>query len=140
MNTLLTPTAVAQEAILVLENNLVMANLVHRDFSREFQKVGATMEVRAAGNDDHDVNLQFSAVSAWSQDGMPVIYTASSKGRLHLPDGFTAVFDFLDRVESESVTRSPEERVTDGPNGGETSRDVVARYVLLLTRLDLAPR
>jgi uncharacterized protein YaiE (UPF0345 family) len=45
-NTLLTPSVIAKEAIMVLENNLVMANLVHRDFDSEFRKVGATVTVR----------------------------------------------------------------------------------------------
>lgn len=30
-NTFLTPQIIAREALMVLENNLVMANLVHRD-------------------------------------------------------------------------------------------------------------
>ena len=30
-NTFLTPSVVAREALMVLENNLVMSNLVHRD-------------------------------------------------------------------------------------------------------------
>jgi len=45
-NTLLTPTIIAKEALIVLENNLVLANLVHRDYSSEFQQVGATILVR----------------------------------------------------------------------------------------------
>jgi len=45
--TLLTPSIIAKEALLALENNLVMANLVHRDFSPEFQsKAGATVTIR----------------------------------------------------------------------------------------------
>ncbi len=46
MTTLITPTIVAKEALLVLENNLVMAALVHRDFSKEYQKIGATVVIR----------------------------------------------------------------------------------------------
>ena len=58
-----------------------------------------------------------------------------------LPDGFTAVFDFLDRVDAESITRPVQERVTDQPQEREERRhDAVVRFVLLLTRLDLAPR
>ncbi len=45
-NTLLTPLVIAGEALMVLENELVMANLVHRDFSKEFQKVGNTVTIR----------------------------------------------------------------------------------------------
>lgn len=45
-NTLLTPTIVAKEALIALENELVLANLVHRDYTSEFKNVGATVQVR----------------------------------------------------------------------------------------------
>lgn len=45
-NTLLTPQIIANEALLVLQSNLVMANLVHRDYSNEFVKIGDTVNVR----------------------------------------------------------------------------------------------
>ena len=46
MNKLLTPQVIANEALLVLESNLTMANLVHRDYSKEFVEVGDTITVR----------------------------------------------------------------------------------------------
>jgi len=45
-NTLITPTIVARESLIALENNMVMGNLVHRDFSKEFSRVGATVLAR----------------------------------------------------------------------------------------------
>lgn len=45
-NTLLTPSVIAKEAIMVLLNNMVLAGLVHRDFSNEFVKRGDTITVR----------------------------------------------------------------------------------------------
>lgn len=45
-NTFLTPNIIAREALIVLENNLVMANLVHRDYSDEFAQVGDTVTIR----------------------------------------------------------------------------------------------
>ena len=45
-NTLLTPQIIANEALMVLESNLTMAGLVHRDYSEEFVKVGDTITVR----------------------------------------------------------------------------------------------
>lgn len=46
-NTFLTPDIIAREALMVLRNNAVMANLVHRDFSREFVAgVGDTITIR----------------------------------------------------------------------------------------------
>lgn len=45
-NTILTPDVIAKEAILQLENNLVLGKLVHRDYSKEFAKVGDSVTVR----------------------------------------------------------------------------------------------
>ena len=45
-NTFLTPSIIANEALMVLQSNLTMADLVHRDYSSEFQKVGDTITVR----------------------------------------------------------------------------------------------
>lgn len=45
-NNILTPQIVANEALMVLLSNLTMANLVHRDYSDEFVKVGDTITVR----------------------------------------------------------------------------------------------
>lgn len=46
MNKILTPQIIANEALMVLESNLTMANLVHRDYSKEFVKVGDTITIR----------------------------------------------------------------------------------------------
>lgn len=45
-NIFLTPEVVAKEALMCLQGNLVMADLVHRDFSDEFVGVGDTVSVR----------------------------------------------------------------------------------------------
>lgn len=45
-NQILTPQIIANEALMVLESNLTMANLVHRDYSKEFVHVGDTISVR----------------------------------------------------------------------------------------------
>ena len=45
-NEILTPQIIANEALMVLQSNLTMANLVHRDYSSEFVKVGDTISVR----------------------------------------------------------------------------------------------
>ena len=46
-NTILTPDIIAREALMVLRNNAVMANLVHRDYSADFVAgVGDTITVR----------------------------------------------------------------------------------------------
>lgn len=45
-NTLLTPQIIAQEALAILRNELVMKDLVHTDYANEFVKVGDTITVR----------------------------------------------------------------------------------------------
>lgn len=45
-NTILTPDIIAREALMVLRNNAVMANLVHRDYSDDFAAVGDTITIR----------------------------------------------------------------------------------------------
>lgn len=45
-NIFLTPKIIANEALMVLESQLTMAGLVHRDYSDEFVKVGDTITVR----------------------------------------------------------------------------------------------
>lgn len=46
-NTLITPSIIAREALMVLRNNAVMANLVHRDYSNEFvASIGDTITIR----------------------------------------------------------------------------------------------
>lgn len=45
-NTFLTPSVFAQEALMHLENELVLGNHVHTDYSSEFTKVGETISIR----------------------------------------------------------------------------------------------
>jgi len=45
-NTLLTPSIIAKEMLMQLENNLLMANLVHREYKNEFVKVGDDISIR----------------------------------------------------------------------------------------------
>ena len=52
-NTFLTPSVIARESLIVLENNLIAANLVHRDYSDEFVQVGDTVTIRkVTGRDE----------------------------------------------------------------------------------------
>lgn len=45
-NTFVTPSAIAKETLMQLENMLVMANNVERDYIDEFKKVGDTVSIR----------------------------------------------------------------------------------------------
>lgn len=45
-NTLLTPSVITNETLMMLENNLVMASKVNRQFENQFVKIGSTLTVR----------------------------------------------------------------------------------------------
>lgn len=45
-NDILTPSVIAKEALMQLENSLVLANKVHREYKKEFAKVGDTVSIR----------------------------------------------------------------------------------------------
>lgn len=45
-NTLITPSVIAKEALMQVENNVVMGRLVNRQYKNEFAKVGDTVNIR----------------------------------------------------------------------------------------------
>lgn len=45
-NSILTPSIIAKEALMQLENNLVMGSQVHREYKKEFVKIGDTVSIR----------------------------------------------------------------------------------------------
>jgi len=68
-NTLLTPSVIANEAIVALRKNCVMAQLVHRDYSAEFiAKVGDTITVRKPATFVANEYVQGSGITV--QDGV----------------------------------------------------------------------
>ena len=73
-NNFLTPEIIAREALMVLRNNAVMANLVHRDYSSEFVAgVGDTITIRkpasfVAKEFNGEIEVQDAAES-----GVPVV-------------------------------------------------------------------
>lgn len=64
--TLLTPTVIAKEALMQLENFLVMGNLIHRKYKDEFRKIGDTVTIRKpvkfVANDGYDITSQIQKV------------------------------------------------------------------------------
>ena len=69
-NNILTPDIIAREALMVLRNNAVMANLVHRDYSSEYNgAVGDTITIRkpatfVANEYSGSINVQDATESA----------------------------------------------------------------------------
>jgi len=70
INTVQKTKAIAMEALIVLENNLVLANLMHKDYSKEFQPGrGSTVTIRVpttfvSGSVDGTVNLATASESS----------------------------------------------------------------------------
>lgn len=67
-NTFITPTVVAKLAIISLLNNWVFAGLVHRDYAKEYRKVGETVRIRkpptlTAIEFDGDLTGEFQAIT-----------------------------------------------------------------------------
>lgn len=71
-NVFLTPDIIAREALMVLEANMVMANLIHRDYSEEFVQVGDTITARipakfVSKNFTNEIDIQDA-----TEGGLPV--------------------------------------------------------------------
>lgn len=73
-NTILTPDIIAREALMVLRNNAVMANLVHRDYSSEFVAgVGDTITIRKPATFEAKEYNGNIVVQDATESGVPVV-------------------------------------------------------------------
>lgn len=72
-NNFLTPDIIAREALMVLRNNAVMANLVHRDYSDEFVAgVGDTITIRKPATFEAKEYTDSIIVQDATESGVPV--------------------------------------------------------------------
>ena len=72
-NAFLTPDIIAREALMVLRNNAVMANLVHRDYSSEFVAgVGDTITIRKPATFEAKEYAGSITVQDANETGVPV--------------------------------------------------------------------
>src|SRR6187399_2267064 len=84
-NSLLTPSIIAKEALMQLENNCPMAKAVHRDYESEFVKVGADISVRRP--------VQFTVTTGATlakQDVVEGKFTVSVDKQKHVGWGFSS--------------------------------------------------
>ena len=80
-NTILTPDIIAREALMVLRNNAVMANLVHRDYSSEFVTgVGDTITIRKPATFTAKEFAGTISVQDATESGVPVKIRSHRKG------------------------------------------------------------
>lgn len=75
-NSLLTPSVITKETLVMLENNLVTANKVNRRFENQFVKIGSTLTVRkpnrfavtrGPGLQIQDINEPFTSITVSNQ-------------------------------------------------------------------------
>jgi hypothetical protein len=72
-NTLITPSIIAKEALMALENNTVLASLVHRAYSKEFSKVGATVTIRKPAAFTVDTFADTATAQAVTESSVQVV-------------------------------------------------------------------
>lgn len=85
-NSLLTPTIIAKEALMMLQNNTVMAKQVHREYVKEFKKIGSTVTIRkpvkftvrsGAVASPQDVTEQSTTLTVGSQKGADWLFSST---------------------------------------------------------------
>lgn len=148
-NTFLTPKIIAREALMVLRKNAVMANLVHRDYSAEFNgKVGDTITVRkpttfVANEFTTDISVQNATetgVEVKLDKHLDVSFAVSAKEMsLSIQDFSTqllvpAMQAFADKIDNYLITLGHGSGVTNSiTNEGTLGKDniIAARKFLV---------
>lgn len=77
-NAYITPTIIAQEMMMQLDNNLVAAKLVNRDYEEEFSKIGDTVQIRRPVKYTVRTGATFSGVD--TEEGNISLQLSSQKG------------------------------------------------------------
>jgi len=121
-NNILTPTHIAREALMQLENNLVLPNVVHRRYRREWEgiKKGATVNIRKP--------VKFTA-----QDGATLIKQDVEEGNTDIVvDQRKHVgWEFLDQDLTLSIEEYSERYIKPATISlaNQVDADIAARYV-----------
>jgi hypothetical protein len=124
-NTTLTASIIASEALKILENELVMANLVYRDYEAEYQKsvngykVGDTITIRRPA----DFTVRDGATAAVQDvtEGTTTLVVDKQKGidfKFNSADLALDVDDFSDRIIKPAMVQL----------ANQVDRDVMALY------------
>lgn len=71
--TLISPVIVAREALISLENNMVMGGLVHRSFDKEYRSIGATVVVRKPTSFTATAFTTYAVASTITESSVAVI-------------------------------------------------------------------
>lgn len=147
-NTLLTPNVIAREALMVLRNNAVLANLVHRDYSGDFVAgVGDTISVRKpatfeAKNFDGNIVVQDAtegSVPIVMDTHLDVSFAVTSKEMSLSIEDFSAQLlvpamqAFADKVDALVISKmlAGANVVAPGAAGALSPDDIIAARKLL---------
>ena len=152
-NTFLTPSIIAKEALMVLRNNAVMANLVHRDYSEDFAAVGDKITVRKPATFTADeysgsINVQDateSGVEVKMDKLLDVSFAVTSKQMTLDINDFSeqllvpAMQAFADKIDKAIL--GLEANVTNRVNATNAKADIIAaRKYLTAAAAPLADR
>lgn len=124
-NTLLTPTIVAKEALMLLENNLKMADLIYRPYENEFAKqvngykVGSTIQVRKPNSFTAIDMTSGVNISSSYQDVTESFVNITIDKQVGVPFQFTSqemtlkISDFNERILKPAVLTIAQKIETD---------------------------
>lgn len=144
-NTLLTPSVIAKEALMVLRNNAVMANLVYRDYSDEFAAIGDTITIRKPATFKANEYAGSIEVQDATESGVKVIMNklldvsfavTSKEMSLDIADFSSqllvpAMQAFADKIDSSILAL--ESGITNRVNSTNAKSDIIAARKYLTT-------
>ena len=144
-NTILTPSIIAKEALMVLRNNAVMANLVHRDYSEDFAAVGDKITVRKPATftaDEYSGSIKVqdateSGVEVKMDKLLDVSFAVTSKQMTLDINDFSeqllvpAMQAFADKIDKAIL--GLESSITNRVNASNSKSDVIAARKYLTT-------
>lgn len=154
-NTILTPDIIAREALMVLRNNAVMANLVHRDYSSEFVSgVGDTITIRKPAKFDAkefagSITVQDAtenSVSVKMDKHLDVSFAVTSKELTMDIEDFSkqllvpAMQAFQDKIDGYLLGLSSEITNKHAPSGNAKDDVIEARKFLTSAAAPLTDR
>ena len=113
-----------------------------RIVTTRFERIGLKVEIGRAllpspGADIHSLVTEFSAISAFVGKVSPVIFEVTSRGDFLLPDGYTLILSYLDRVEGRLFMHTVDSLAAGESGPLDVPADVVVQYYILISRMDL---
>lgn len=113
-NSLLTPSIIAKEALFQLENNTIMGQLVHRQYKKEFVKIGNSVTIRkpvklvatdGATLSEQDVLEESTSITinnrkhvAWSFTSQDLTLSIEEYSERYIKPGMIALINTIDRA------------------------------------------